>query len=1696
LLSGSPGWSDPDIMLDVVTSAKVVPLLDLIRLVFMSPDGAPTAQIHYEAVNAAFVCVKDPKQTLDDFIRSVETKCRVMTQRTGIVFAPNLIAVIILKGLDPSFDPQRREIERSAANVGGELPATVAAVREALTRLEGALPDEAASSAYFARKKDPPKKKVDDTGRKSGGSEQQERFIEKLKKENEELRRAASVAAGSGRGKVSGADTNEGKAVERDDKGAADKRKSNGNAAKGGGAQRSMPKGSGGSKTMRANAAYADYDSDYDESSSSDVDGNSVEVSRSDAAVLCLATVIGAMLVAWLSGACTYAALAFVGAVIGFSALATVLFNTIDTDLGTWALVAEMRSGALVLLDNGASDNLWGEESICKDFRPTTPARIKGASGTKTSFSSATNTLVDARGHFLQGAPNLLSYSWARTKYRIECIDGDGGEVPVFILTARDGTHALAFPEWKRVYPLLARYDAMGQVQWQHEAIAGQLGKSVTETIDRKVGHSLAKRASSLKHGEARHSAPKHGDIPGLVPKRPSRNVALDEPMSDEPPPSHDPEEERDAVTSDEVPPLLALNTLKEKHVRIRAKELTPARRNTAKAAAAEAKVLPSYSKKEVSQAVTAKQYSHALLTSSENLKRMLSGGHIVGTDVVGKDVDRGNEIWGDRLGATLTSTSNRGVARRGASAGRTVERGEKLEQIAFVDLLFVWGSIFLVSVFSPLGLPRVVKVNSKSEAELTRALSTLIDTIRAGGFTANEVHVDGEPGISAKGCVSTMAQKGVRIMSSTRGDHQFVVERENGILRTKMIQLALSVVWFLPPSWVDEAVLYCTDRQSFCLKSREEKDADTAGEKFFGRRLTAESLLFAFGDFVTSRVPTGISNTKDSVTRDECIFLRQVFDADDTAIVYSLRSKKIVRRRFTSLKLLPTPDHVVEIINNMYVEEMKVRDARPSAVTPNVVKMNDRMTDEDIARVEIMNHLSNVYKHEAVTLMSEGGYARQQAEDDEDPRDMPSLLTMPTRGGTPTPSKPGVRSQSDGDGSSSKPSGAPTAAAVPADAPPASPSHALAQGDNDHDGPPTSFVYDVERPERLTRLALAADCEVMSDDEDAELESEVEDDDANSASDSWIGRRLKEMRAFFTGVVTEVVVAFNMTVREASKAYPDQAFEASMKEMAQLLKHKAFKPVRKKTLTRSQVSKGIPCIWFAKLKYHPQTSALIKLKVRCCAAQSKRLQDPTKFIEPTSPTISKSGLMLALAWGTYLNYFMLSADVPGAYLWGKRHKSSEVVYGWLDRQMTMVAVAVDPSLQAFVVDGMLWGELGNLYGLVESGGAWYREILTTLMSEGFKSCELEPCLFTGYFRGHFLIIVLYVDDTICLGPTLRIGREFYKWLNTKYPGVFETVNDDGIITYLSCAIDCREKGCTLISQPDFVRKLVGDFGKVRLRTSPASLDLTVVDHDSPLLEGAAADRFRSFLMRVSWLAQMTRPDCLLAVTFLSQDLRNCTERSLKHLEHLIGYIAATTELGIRLEPDHDAPDEVEAYTDAAHAIMRLGFSCGGADVFWKNCPIYMGCRKSSVVPKASSESELLILSDFASQVIHVRNIAHAIGISQVLPSPIYTDSEAAIGAYKHGRPKALKTRHIGIREYWIKDRVDRKEIKLLFVPTEFQVADILTKPMCGAKFKQMRLWLMGWEPHPGPREAIRAAQLKKGGGSADDSDVADDEGE
>jgi len=64
----------------------------------------------------------------------------------------------------------------------------------------------------------------------------------------------------------------------------------------------------------------------------------------------------------------------------------------------------------------------------------------------------------------------------------------------------------------------------------------------------------------------------------------------------------------------------------------------------------------------------------------------------------------------------------------------------------------------------------------------------------------------------------------------------------------------------------------------------------------------------------------------------------------------------------------------------------------------------------------------------------------------------------------------------------------------------------------------------------------------------------------------------------------------------------------------------------------------------------------------------------------------------------------------------------------------------------------------------------------------------------------------------------------------------------------------------------------------------------------------------------------------------------------------------------------------------------------------------------------------------------------------------------------KNGRNSCTgNSRHVNIRFFFVKDLVDKKEIEIVYCPTETMLADNFTKPLQGNLFHLHRAVIMGW---------------------------------
>jgi len=93
----------------------------------------------------------------------------------------------------------------------------------------------------------------------------------------------------------------------------------------------------------------------------------------------------------------------------------------------------------------------------------------------------------------------------------------------------------------------------------------------------------------------------------------------------------------------------------------------------------------------------------------------------------------------------------------------------------------------------------------------------------------------------------------------------------------------------------------------------------------------------------------------------------------------------------------------------------------------------------------------------------------------------------------------------------------------------------------------------------------------------------------------------------------------------------------------------------------------------------------------------------------------------------------------------------------------------------------------------------------------------------------------------------------------------------------------------------------------------------------------------------------------------------------------------------------------------------------------------------------------------------------------------LYQDNQLAMKLEIIGRISCTgNMRHISIRYFFVKDRVDNEEFVIVYCPIKEMIADYFTKPFQGSLFRLLRSIVMGWTHI----ETIKTSASKEGIGN------------
>jgi hypothetical protein len=362
---------------------------------------------------------------------------------------------------------------------------------------------------------------------------------------------------------------------------------------------------------------------------------------------------------------------------------------------------------------------------------------------------------------------------------------------------------------------------------------------------------------------------------------------------------------------------------------------------------------------------------------------------------------------------------------------------------------------------------------------------------------------------------------------------------------------------------------------------------------------------------------------------------------------------------------------------------------------------------------------------------------------------------------------------------------------------------------------------------------------------------------------------------------------------------------------------------------------------------------------------------------------------------------------------------------------------------------------------LKEASARFHELLKKKLIEAGFVASVNDPSLFVKVMKdGSRQYVVTHVDDLMLIGK-----REHNQTLKAYLKSCFKKVEVDNKVSgfdYLGLVGRLSADGSIGLSQPGYIDKIANEFGFTFSDCLGSELP-----YDSHLFESSTDDNeiyeensFRSRLMMVAYMVK-TRPDIKLAIAYLTTRMHCPTFEDHLKLVKVVRYLIATKDLEMMIWPSNmvlhcsaDASFGIHA-DRKSHSGMVLTLGAGSS-------PIHVSSRKQKLVSTSSTEAELIALSEATKEVVWTRNILNDLGFPQILPTTIEQDNTSAITLAENGSKAKGRSRSVDIKFFWVKEKIDQGDVALVHVGTDELVADGLTKPIMGAKFKMWRDAILG----------------------------------
>ena len=480
---------------------------------------------------------------------------------------------------------------------------------------------------------------------------------------------------------------------------------------------------------------------------------------------------------------------------------------------------------------------------------------------------------------------------------------------------------------------------------------------------------------------------------------------------------------------------------------------------------------------------------------------------------------------------------------------------------------------------------------------------------------------------------------------------------------------------------------------------------------------------------------------------------------------------------------------------------------------------------------------------------------------------------------------------------------------------------------------------------------------------------------------------------------------------------------------------------------------------WVFKIK-EALDGSIERFKVRCTALGNLQKYG-IDYEETFSPVVRMKTLRTIMAVSAVRDYTLHGMDIETAFLFGDVNPDDPVVYVKVPDYLPL-----PKHLERYRGTDMICCRVDkSMYGLKQSPRAFNQTLDKYMRTKlKFTRSQNDPCLYTRVVNGETIYVGVFVDDMVIAGSSEAAVKQF----KLEIAGKFNVKDLGELKRILGMEVTrCADEGTLTLTQRKYIIDILTRFKMLECRptSTPMEPGIVLSRRMSPkgVKEKQEAARFpyKELVGSLLYLSTHTRIDIAYAVAQLSRFMdSHGTEHHTAAL-YCLRYLKGTIERGITYGMDRRerlagfSDSDWGKCIDTGKSVTGYVFYLGGGPISWTS-------KTQPTVAQSSTEAELMAATFTAKEAVHLRRLGSDFALAESKePVVILEDNQGAI-ALSLNPIFHERTKHVRVRYFYVREAVEQGEVKLFYVRTHKQLADVLTKSTSKKIFDGMIDALMG----------------------------------